>query len=428
MAMLIRFSVENFRSIRERQELSLVAARIKDLPEATFQAESLGLRLLRVVAVYGANASGKTNVVRALAYMVGAIKNSQRRWSPTGEIPVDPFLLDEVSAGNPSGFEVDALIDGIRYTYGFRLDRTRVLAEWLRAYPRGKKQTWFKRDTASPTEFRFGKNLIGENRTIQKLTRPNSLYLSAAAQNGHQQLLPIFNWFAKRFGFVNPASRRTLQFSAVEMCNTPEGRSNVLRFLSAADLGIVDIDIGKREINEKVKNAVQVLIQTLTDSEEVVDPAEIPDIHLRHQTAKGGARVPLDFDEESEGTKALFSLTAPVFQTLSKGGVLCVDELDSSLHPILALQIVKLFSSPETNPHNAQLIFNTHDTNLLDDELLRRDQIWFTEKDRTGATHLYPLSDFKPRRHENLEKGYLQGRYGAIPVPGRLFTAAVDGQ
>jgi hypothetical protein len=364
-----------------------------------------------------------------LAFMAGAVIKSQREWSPSGPMPREPFLLDSSSIEQPSTFEADILIDGTRYRYSFSLSATRVLSESLLAYPNGKKQTWFERDSSREVEFRFGKNLSGENKTIQNLTRPNSLFLSAAAQNAHQQLLPIYEWFDKKLDVVNPARLSTLRLSAVRMCDSPEGRSTLLELLSAADLGIVDLDVAEKQVDEKFSSAFRVFMKTVTDTEPPADALPpMPEIHLRHKAANVTHPVALDFDQESDGTKALFSLAAPIFHTLASGGVLCVDELDTSLHPLLALQVVKTFSQLRTNPRNAQLIFNTHDTNLLDSDVLRRDQIWFAEKDTGGATHVYPLSDFKPRRQENLEKGYLQGRYGAVPVPGRLVTIGEDGQ
>lgn len=421
--MLIRFSVKNYRSIRDRQDFSLVASTLKDRDPDQIELGSLGVRILRTAAIYGANASGKTNVLRAIAYMANAVLQSQRTWPPSGPIPVEPFLLDRQQAVSPSEFEIDIFIDGTRFNYGFEISAQEVLSEWLLAYPRGKKQTWFIRSSKEEQEFRFGKSLGGENRSIQNLTRRNSLFLSAAAQNGHPQLLPIFNWFDKTLDVINPAKRGALQFSAVRMCETEAGRRTLLQFLKSADLGIVDVDIEERDVGEKFQSALRVFLKTVTDLDPpTFDSTKIPEIHLRHRAANDES-VALDFEDESDGTRTLFALATPVFNALATGGVLCVDELDASLHPILALQIVKAFVDPRVNTKNAQLIFNTHDTNLLDADLLRRDQIWFTEKEPRGSTQLYPLSDYKPRRGENLERGYLQGRYGGIPIPERLLSS-----
>ncbi|MGO9271015.1 MAG: AAA family ATPase [Terriglobia bacterium] len=420
--MLIQFRAQNHRSIREQQELSLVASSLKDVPQGLIQAPGFEPRLLPVAALYGANASGKTNVLKALDYMSGAVKASQRHWQPDGPIPRDPFLLDEEFRKQPSTFEVDILLEGTRYQYGFTLNSERILEEWLYAYPSGKRQTWFTRASAPEKNFKFGKNLTGENRAIEALTRDNSLFLSAAAQNNHAALLPIYNWFSNSFSFV-PGDRGPLQFFTAEMCVDEGHRRAVTQLLRAADLGVVGLDVrevdyfdtteapeGARKFMEALKAAF----------------AALPDVHLTGKTRKICLRhrsrteegVQFSTENESDGTVAFFGLLGPVVRALEAGGTVCIDELDSSLHPLLAIEVVRLFNDPKRNPKGAQLIFTTHDTNLLDTSLLRRDQIWFTEKDSAGGTHLYPLSDFKPRRNENLERGYLQGRYGAVPFIG----------
>ena len=205
---LIRFRARNFRSLKEEQELSLVASSLKDSPEAVTQVEGLDLGLVRVAAIYGANASGKSNVIKALAYMSSAVQNSQRQWAPEGPIPREPFLLDPQSKLDPSSFEVDLLLDGVRFHYGFTLNDREILEEWLDAYPVGKRQMWFKRKEKA---FTFGKKLVGDNDAIERLTRPNSLFLSAAAQNNHEGLLPLYRWFAEDFGYV-PRERGPAMF------------------------------------------------------------------------------------------------------------------------------------------------------------------------------------------------------------------------
>ena len=192
--MLIRFSVENFRSFKERQELSLVASSLEDLPEATIDTKELNHKLLRVAAIYGANASGKTNILKALGFVSHAVGHSQRSWAPDDPIDRSAFRLND-SESRPSSFEVEFLLGGVRYRYEFSLDSRRIIAESLSAYPQRKEQVWFKRsDEGGETKFRFGRNLSGENQSIKSLTRPNSLFLSAAAQSNHAMLLPIYKW------------------------------------------------------------------------------------------------------------------------------------------------------------------------------------------------------------------------------------------
>lgn len=427
--MLIRFRARNFRSLKEEQELSLVASSLKDSPEAVTKVDGLDLGLVRVAAIYGANASGKSNVIKALAYMSSAVQSSQREWAPEGPIPREPFLLDPRSRLDPSTFEVDLLLDGVRFHYGFSLNDREVLDEWLDAYPTGskpvRKQMWFKRDGK---KFTFGNKMGGDNSAIERLTRPNSLFLSAAAQNNHESLLPVYKWFAEHFTYVlkdrGPLARET-----AEMCKDKTLKSSLLNLLRIADLGVVGL--GVREVDlfswsseageEEAGNAEDELVQVMNNLFQVLKKRHVPEkAHIVDLIHKGVAQEGVTLREynESAGTLAFFGLLGPVLRATNSGGTVCVDELDASLHPLLALEVVRLFNDPKLNPRGAQIIFTTHDTNILDRASLRRDQIWFTEKDAEGGTHLYPLTDFKPRKNENLERGYLQGRYGAVPFIG----------
>jgi len=403
--MLIRFRVRNFRSIKNEQELSLVASSLSEHPEAVVHPESYSFGVLRGAAVYGANASGKSTLCYAMQFVQSAVAESHRAWKPEGGVPREPFALDAEWIEEPSSFVVDILLNGIRYEYGFVVDSSQVLEEWLFAYPKGRRQEWFTRDATRSEEFVFSRLLSGENRTISALTRANSLFLSAAAQNNHEVLSPIHNWFAENVWVVETFSFAALAMNVGERCTEPEYRARIFSILKAADLGISGIELVEPDPSAGLMERIGAAIRSLG----------VTRISLRHRT-EGGVDVSLPFSGESAGTRTLFALAGAIVDALDRGGTLVVDELDRSLHPHLALQIVEMFNDPETNPNNAQLIFNTHDTNLLDNELLRRDQIWFTEKSEDGATHLYPLTDFRARKHENLERGYLQGRYGAVPA------------
>jgi energy-coupling factor transporter ATP-binding protein EcfA2 len=414
---LIRFRVQNHRSIRDEQEFSLVASGLADRSEALVRVEHYDLDLLRTAAVYGPNASGKSTLVDAISFMQTAVQESHRAWKPDAGIPRAPFALDSVWPEKPSTFTVDLLLDGVRFEYGFVVDFDRVLEEWLFAYPRGRKQEWFTRDVRRDEEFAFSRLMPGENRVIRSLTRPNSLFLSAAAQNNHEALAPLYEWFSQKLEIVDEYTRAILIQSMAEECVDEEYRKAVLGVLRAADLGISDIEVIDRKAPRKWLDWV---------TEE--DGFRRYEVRIHHSTGADAGDVTLPFSDESGGTRALFGLAGPVVDALQDGGVLVVDELDQSLHSHLAMQIVKLFNDPALNPNNAQLIFNTHDTNLLDSELLRRDQVWFTEKSRDGATHLFPLTDFRARKSENLERGYLQGRYGAVPsisIP-QVFPLGTD--
>ncbi len=224
-----------------------MASSLKDSPEAVTQVEGLDLGLVRVAAIYGANASGKSNVIKALAYMSSAVQNSQRRWAPEGPIPREPFLLFPQSKLDPSSFDVDLLLDGVRFHYGFTLNDREIVVEWLDAYPIEnkpiRKQMWFKREGRT---FTFGNKLVGDNNAIERLTRANSLFLSAAAQNNHEALLPIYKWFAEHFSYV-PKEREPLTRESAEMCKDETLKSSLLNLLRIADLGVVGL--GVREVD-----------------------------------------------------------------------------------------------------------------------------------------------------------------------------------
>jgi hypothetical protein len=353
--------------------------------------------VLPSAAIYGANASGKTAVIRAFEFLTNAVKLSHSQWLPDQPVPVEPFVGDDRAL--PSEFSVDFLLGGIRYQYGFAANSQAILREWLYVYPKGKRQLWFKRVEAAPIS--FGAKMPGENKTIEGLVRKNSLFLSAAAQNNHEALSPVYSWFSQSMSFVighlELPGRVTYSANAAQFCQEEMVKATVARLLIQADLGIAELSVEDTPWAE-IENRV-------------LEPRKVIRFlhHVRNRT------VPFEIEQESNGTLVYLALLGPVVNVLKKGGTLWIDELDTSLHPLMAVQITGLFDSPTSNPHSAQLIFNTHDTNLLRSDHLRRDQIWFTEKDSTGSSHLYPLTDFKPRQQENLENGYLQGRYGAIP-------------
>ncbi len=411
--MLVEFRVENHRSLREEQVLTLEAGRVgsaDDPRPRTIVGHANAL--LPAAALYGANASGKSNLLDALAWMEEAVANSHRTWDPTGGVPRDPFAWGE-HATQPSLFEVAFIHGGFRHQYGFVADDERFVEEWLYAWPQGRRQVWFEREAET---YKFGERLRGENRLLEEVTRPNALYLSTAAQHRHPQLAAVYQWFGAIH--INESDPAPVERWLSTLLPPPDGQQkpdheaksdqalhSIKELLRAADLGIVD------------------LRQELVDPGRGVRRRRRPQILLRHGSESDDeAWLPLD--EESDGTIQVLELARPMLQALEQGGVFVVDELEQSLHPLLALRIVQKFNDPTANPNNAQLLFTTHDTNLLGtatgEPSLRRDQVWLTEKDAKGATVVYPLTDYKPRKSENLERGYLQGRYGAIPFLGDL--------
>jgi predicted ATPase len=418
---LIEFRVENHRSIASEQVLGLQAVTRDNSERVPRLVAGLAEALLPAVALYGANASGKTNVLRALDFMRSAVVTSYRLWDPEEGVRREPFAWGP-TRGQPSTFEVAFVAEGTRYEYGFVADDASFLEEWLFAYPKGRKQTWFERDGA---EFKFSENLIGENNTVKEVTRPNALFLSTAAQLQHKQMMPVFHWFRGMLAFNlhHPLNRgsKILVHSYdgpslegwLESSRQPllpgfedDRLSRVEQLLREADVGISAVGF-----------------EPVSPSTGDGRAQQRRQIRFLHKTTVQDAWLPLE--QESDGTRTLVRLAPGLIDALQKGSVLLIDELESSLHPLLAMKLIRLFNDPRTNPRNAQIIFTTHDTNLLGsvegDALLRRDQIWLTEKDDEGATSLYPLTDYKPRKAENLERGYLQGRYGAIPFLGALL-------
>ena len=414
--MLLRFRFSNFRSFRDEQELSLIAGAFTDQPDVVVHPAGLKEGVLPVAAIYGANASGKTNLIQAIGFMAAAVSSSHREWRPDGPIPRQPFMTNEESRRDPSEIEADFLLAGVRHRYGFRIDSEAVLEEWLYVYPKAKKQTWFHRKRGKP--MLFSNNMPGENRTIENLTRQNSLFLSAAAQNAREALLPIFTWISGLLFIIG--SRSAYRERTAGLCNNLDYKNEIARLVSVADLGIAEMRIVNAKLPDQLQKFIGAVVpilgpqrraQLLENAREMESVYQ--EIRLLHRF--GDSTVPFSMDQESDGTLAYLALLGPAVDAIKKGTPLLIDELDASLHPLLAIQLLRLFNSPSSNPKGAQLIFNTHDTNLLSSGVLRRDQIWFTEKGTDATSHLYPLSDFKPRREENLQNGYLQGRYGAIP-------------
>ncbi len=421
--MLLRFTFSNFRSFRTEQELSMIAGPLKDRADTLVHDEAIPESVLPTAAIYGANASGKTNVLLALQFMAAAVRFSHTRWQPDEKIPREPFASEQ-DRELPSEFMADVLIGGVRYQYGFSVTDTAVLEEWLHAYPKGKRQAWFARQVGKPMS--FSEKMPGENRTIEGLMRPNSLFLSTAAQNNHSALSPIYGWFSKSLSFVLGGRAEWKQRSA-ELCADPRYRDSVVKMVAFADLGILDLRfIGKAppEGTKHIASAVERATRGTLSAVEAAISSELrialpgpnenrKEVRLLHRLED--KVVPFEPNQESDGTIAYLTLLGPMISAIQDGGVVCVDELDASLHPLLAIHLIQLFGDRSLNPKGAQLVFNTHDTNLLSSGVLRRDQIWFAEKKQGGSSQIYPLTDFKPRKEENLENGYLQGRYGAIP-------------
>ena len=433
-SVLLAFRAENVRSFRDQFELSLLSTRLADEDVTrlvTWREGGRPIGVLPVAGVFGANGSGKSNVLKAMDDMRGHVLHSFRTGSPTGGISRCPFLLDRADRRGPSHFEVDLVLEGVRYEYGFVLDDERILEEWAYRYPHGKAVRLFHRWDGRPVEHGSAERVKG--RAIEALLRPNALFLSTAASANHPVLLPIYAWFTRNLRLAEAGSREFRQALTTQLLDDDTRRGQVLALLRAADLGITGAK--KHALDPVMKERLQRAVRILSGQEGEPDGTdEGPSfdqlgVRLIHRGADG--EVELDACDESLGTLVWFGLVGPVVEALADGAVLLADELDASLHPALVAELIRLFQDPNSNPRRAQLVFNSHDATILGDSttarLVGRDQIWFTEKRADGSTRLYPLSDLDPRKEEAVGRRYLAGRYGATPILSRQeFDASAE--
>ena len=418
--MLVEFTVSNFRSIHEPQSWSMVASpALKEWEERnTFQAlgSKKEMRLLRAAALYGPNAAGKSTLVQALAFVKDQVVNSARESQQGDLIPVVPFKLTAASRAADSEFSVQFIESGVRYEYGFRCNALRFTEEWLYAYPTARAQKWFHRvydaqtgkDAYAPFSAHF---LGGQQRHVwASETRPNALFLSRCMQSNNEQLKPVFEWFSQRLRVVEAPGALSSSFTA-QQCESDAGRTKVVEFLTSADLSIDGIRLEHRAFTPDMlpSSVSDVMRQELLNH---YRGKEFTTLKFQRRDANTGEMVEFDENEESDGTRALFAFAGPWMDVMEHSLVLVVDELDSSLHPLVVRHLVSLLLHANSQ---AQLLFTTHDTTLLSQKLLRRDQVWFIEKNDAREARLYPLSDFSPRENEAIERGYLNGRYGGIP-------------
>jgi uncharacterized protein len=403
---LIRFEVSNFRSILDPAELSMVAVD-EDRPEAR-AVPNLGLSLLPVAAIYGPNASGKSNVLAALIWLRDAVWSSLRFWDD--KIPIEPFAFTNEST-RPSTFIAESVIAGVRFEYVVELDQSAVQYEGLFHYPEKKRRRIFERERLELTLQRGLGHLSGTRELLTDRTlalsiarRFNEPLVSDFAltllgwqtlaprrhrrRSGPIPLAPTYRWFEESLEAEHP----TLPGMGDLMEPAGADRAEALALLRMADLGIEDVVIDRQGTSSQTELIIRLL----------------------HRTADG--KIPLEFGAESEGTRTWFALIGPILSVLRTGSLMLFDELDASLHPTLSAQLIRLFHDPTTNPTGAQIIFTSHDTSLLNH--LNRDEVWLTEKLDDGTTHLGALAEFageRVRKSQNLEKAYLHGRFGALP-------------
>ena len=400
--MILEFSVTNFLSFKNKVTFSMMANSNKGLDDNYVLIDSR--KVLKTAAIYGANASGKSNLFRILTLVIFMLKSSNNM-DINAKLPIIPFKLDDEDNKTPSTFEIRFITDNIRYVYGFIADETQIYDEYLYYYPNGREAKIF--DRTNGNEYSFSQSVERMLSEVASKTTANKFFLATATNWNYEKTKPAYDFLTTKVDVcTNVEKLKSIAFEMYE-----EGKNNLkqfaLEFLKKADINIEDYQISKVDIpQEFLANIPDFIFKTLKEK------SKIYQVMFKH---KGSSKF-LSIDEESLGTQIIFTLIPFFAEALNSKKILIMDELDRSMHSFLVEYIVEIFNNHEINKNGSQLIFNTHDTNLLDLNILRRDQIWFTEKDNdTGISDLYSISDFSVRKQENVGKGYMLGRYGAVP-------------
>lgn len=423
--MLIEFRFKNYRSFRDEAVLSMEATGVGTFKSCIIEAGHR--RLLPGAAIYGKNGGGKSNVIRAFWLAVQFIRNAQRTQHEKTEIPVVPFGLNDYSADEPTEFEFSYIMDSVKYRYGFAATRQRVVKEYLYHAPKGQKALVFSR---AEQEFTFTDEKQRRS-LISETIAPNQLFFSVACTMNDAACISAMKWFREAVHFSRDYSDIPQQL--LDYSNDSGMLKAISDYAKAADLGIADMqfEFKNKEIDnpaelpldipEGIKAALTQFMRALSENNSEmglkVGEVKATSMHCGVDRDGNSKFYPLELADESDGTRKLMSLSPAIEAALANGGVLLVDELERELHPMLVSYIVAKFQSRNTNPYGAQLIFTTHNTELMNMELLRKDQLYFTDKSQTdGACELYSISDFATRTTENIRKGYLAGKYGAVPT------------
>lgn len=418
--MLIEFRVANFRSIRDEQFLSMVANKGKEHPENTFAPGVKRFdRLLASAAIYGPNAAGKTNLLKALQFMQSVVVNSATQVG-TSLAEYAPFKFDILTREAPSEFEVTFgdSDSGSTYQYKFSLDGKRIHKERLVQHKSSKASLLFDREYVAKKkayDWEFGNSFRGNRVTWRENTRDEALFLSTAVQLNSTQLMPVFQWFQKRLVIIAGASTFNANLT-LKLLKEPGGKERLLPFIREADFTITDVEAQDEPLRPDplmFQGNPQFFLPLIQAGNSPSDPPTLAKVSFSHRQDDP---VQIDLSDESNGTQALFRTAGAWLNVFARGEVLLVDEIDTSLHPLLVRFLIKRFHSSQTNPCKAQLVFATHSTTLLNQDLFRRDQIWFVERGKDYASRCYPLTDFSPRTDEVIEKWYMRGRYGALPI------------
>lgn len=387
--MLLQFSITNHRSIKETAIISMKAAADKTMKEVLISPDGKK-ELVPVMAIYGANAAGKSNVIHALLLMREMVCGSYAKPLKGAELPYEPFAFVDGQT-EPTTFEIIYYYESIKYAYGFSFDKDRIISEYLYHWPNGREALVFSREK---DEYEFRES-IQEQLTLAGRTSENRLYLTSSNEWNCAQTEKAYLWFQKNLrGLIATGVSNESTIDAIRKGG--DGKQRILKEMMLADLGICNVELS----GTKEKPIISTVHQLTDDSGEK-------------------KQYTLLLGQESVGTQRFFSRIGLWMDALNSGAVLVMDEIEASMHPLLTRHLIEMIQDQTTNQNHAQLIFTTHDTGLLDLKLLRRDQIWFAEKDeKTMQTDIYALTEFSPRKEENIARGYLQGRYGAIPFIG----------
>jgi len=426
---LISFSVKNYKSIKEKIELSMVAGSINERKDSNVFAIGKNIELLKSAAIYGPNASGKTSIFEALIFMLSFIRNSAKESQIGESIKTIPHLLNSSTENDPSFFELvflDCSSENI-YRYGFEVTREKVIKEWLYywnylEFKKREKYIFIRNEQDFYISRDFRKEIsprIGHSKDKALFVRNNSLLLSFLA-NINSKLAGAIVMCLNNID-VSCSSNVFSKELSNKYLNDKDGSKKINAFLKTADFGIDKAEILSENIDEEMpKKQLDSLFKgfsIILKSSKIIVPDEIITYHKKYNSegkVDGSVSFFLDKDE-SEGTKRYYNLAGYIIKCLEKGSVLIIDEIDKSLHTLLTKYIIEMFNSKISNPNNGQLIFTAQDTNLLSD-IFRRDQIWFIEKDRYGASSLTSLLEYKVRKEDSFEKDYIKGRYGALPI------------
>ena len=422
--MLIQFSFQNYKTFKDKVTLSLLASNYDKNTreeENVYLHPGTGFRLLKSATIYGANASGKSNLIKAFGFMRDFVIRSSQKTQAGDRIDVDPFRLSTESEHEPSEFEVVFIHQDILYRYGFEVDQQEVLSEWLYYKPKTKEIELFYREE---DEFDIHKRDFPRGKTVQKqgLVRKNTLLISVAAQFNDEKAISIVEWF-RSVKALPGLDDDYFQGFTMQMAENPKKKARILELLKNADLGIQNFKPQKQDILSLPIEVIEMIKERHphTAKQESLNVfSDVATFHKKYDAERRAINEVIFsmIHDESSGTRKFFALAGPILEVLDHGYTLFVDELDSALHPNLVNKLISMFNSKIHNPRNAQLIFNTHYPTLMKAGILRRDQIWFTEKNRYGAAKLYSLADFKSdkvRKNEPYEDNYIEGKYGAIP-------------